>query len=199
MASLVLLCFCALVLWCVVAVAVPWMAVHAALYGLHTLRDRLYAVTRQFPAARDTLIYSDLEFILCTLIHVSRRANGLTFSQFSQLRKRTKSESWRTPVYERELGTVFAGSLGQQALSEMFDVHDRVDQFVTLRRLADVPVVLIVVIPFSWLLVLHHWMRSVFAAKPSAADVIPAQVEAIARIAKPPTRENTGSSIAVAS
>lgn len=74
---------------------VPWAARLGALYVLHGLRDRLYGLGT--PAFRETLLYEDVEFLLCSAIHAVR----------------SKEEAWAVRIVASLLGAFQGGSAGK--------------------------------------------------------------------------------------
>jgi hypothetical protein len=71
-AKLVVFSFCASVALVTVGAVLPWITKLVALYGLHSVRERVYAVKDEFPAAAKTRLYRDMEFLVTMAIHVVR-------------------------------------------------------------------------------------------------------------------------------
>lgn len=192
-ANLVLLVICALLAWTVIFRAVPWMVKTGVLYALHTLRDRLYAAAGRAPEIRQTLIYRDVEFLLCGFIHICRdRGPDEVLSLASALhrrRHRATRTSWRRGVYDEELVTVFAGAKGHAALIELVDIAAQARPVILLRSVAESPlfltasvIVVVVIGAFVWLVIT---IGKVFDPRPDPTDFITRDVETVAGLLQP--------------
>lgn len=156
-----LLVACIVVTRFVVFTALPWMAKTASLYMLHSLREELYSAAREYPPVTRTLFYQDLEFVLCVSIHVSRDlrdrdAQDLAFAGFS---RRSKMSSWREPVYEREMSTIYAEREGLLARTKMHSLVDGASNAVLLRAIGARPVALAMLVPLAWVFFLWRLVR----------------------------------------
>jgi hypothetical protein len=72
-ARLMILSICVSAVCLAFGVVVPWLTRKVALYGLHGVRDRVYAVAEQDPTIRKTRFYRDVEFLVTMAIHVVRQ------------------------------------------------------------------------------------------------------------------------------
>jgi hypothetical protein len=193
-ANLVLLAICAQIAFVAIFRAVPWMVKTGALYALHTLRDRLYAAAQRTPAIRETLIYRDVEFLLCSFLHICRDKTAKDVRLLaSALHERPHRDvtpgSWRRTIYDTELDSIFAGSKGHAALIELFDISQRAKPVVLLRSLGENPLLLaacIVVAAVTGAFVtLAIAISKVFDARPDPADSITRDVEAVTGLMRP--------------
>jgi hypothetical protein len=125
--------------------AIPWMTRCGSLYMLHNLRDNLYEVGDESPAARDTLIYLDTEFVVTLAIHVVRDLSYRDAAGYLTALVRAENgqqDGPRAKQYHLELDRVFVGQSGAKALTVMRDVVERVPSALALRVTFGHPVVM---------------------------------------------------------
>lgn len=121
---------------------VPWAARLGALYVLHGLRDRLYGLGT--PAFRQTLLYEDVEFLLCSAIHAVRSkeeawAVRIVASLLGAFQgERGRAESWRVEAYAATAELVD----GEEVLGMLRFLTGAVACYIIFSR----PVVLVIVL-----------------------------------------------------
>ena len=102
----------------------PWLGQAKATNDLHLLRNELYRIGDAHPPYRDTLLYRDVEWLLCVLLFVVRGGSwtrsailmaAMTPGPWSAKRSRPSSRRdvrLRLRVYNREQREVFVGRRG---------------------------------------------------------------------------------------
>jgi hypothetical protein len=97
---------------------IPWVGRLLALYGLHGLRDQLYEAAREYPTARKTRLYRDVEAYFCCLIKTVREEPvEVAVSIYLDLldSRPTERQKSLSRIYSQERDQDFAGEKGQRA------------------------------------------------------------------------------------
>ncbi len=107
--SAIAVVFCVCVLSAKLALSfVPWASRLATLSLLHGIRDRLYGMASQ--ELRVTLVYQDMEFLLCQAIYVVREGDYAQVMAFMEaaLRPAAHVDNWRTKAYRESITSLGA-------------------------------------------------------------------------------------------
>jgi hypothetical protein len=159
---------------------IPWVGRLLAVYGLHGIRDRIYAAARIHPVARETELYRDLELLLTVLIHVVRdQPTSFSLAFLALLRRKpsfdTPPQKWKT--YDRERDEIFKDRSGQMALDEMLHAALPIRRFVRVRALTANPALQL--FGLGYLLVEFFRRPSVWISmSPSLTQVVSSSVTA---------------------
>ncbi len=187
MTYILLLAVCIMCARGTIFTALPWMARMASLYCLHGLRERLYRIGQSSPLFADTLFFQDLEFIICVDIHVCRDLADDDVRKLARLKvprpARQSSRSWRTPVYNDELSSIYAGAEGAEAKRAMFDIFQKASFAVWLRAASTGPLVLALGVPVVWVVVVLSRLASLLGLPRKPEDqvqVVSSRVETTA-------------------
>ena len=153
---------CATVAWTVFCVVIPWMAKLASLYELHNIRDEVYGVVSKLPAARQTTIYRDTEFLVTMAIHTVRErplgeAVGYALTLLKEEKPSAEAEQAaeeHIEVWKEEMRTVFASEEGHQVLHLLSHAPKRAAGVCLVRVMCVNPVTFFVMVAafvYTWI------------------------------------------------
>lgn len=126
-------CTCLLALLGTFFFWIPWLGQKSALFGLHELRDRLYAVAERHPWTRDTLLYRDVEYTFASMIAVVREEPFLEAVRFIPSKKdKLSAQEWRVRRYRYEYECVFVGEKDRVG-REIYAIYRATESFALLR------------------------------------------------------------------
>ena len=158
--------------WLVLGWMVPAVARQVTLFALHDHRDALYEAAVGMPELRDTLLYREIEFMLCWLLHAVERAPGdtlllgaLRMRQHVNNAKRGKASpdiaSWRLRRLEHEFSTTFADPEGQEVVDQLVMIVDRIPRLLNFVAVMGNPLTLLLgVLAVPWIVVARLFSRT---------------------------------------
>lgn len=186
-------------LWAFLWRFVPWATKQVCLYDLHGLREDIYAAGDDFPAARETLLYRDAEFLVTYAICVVRECSYADSAAYvAELLKPSggaSSPRWR--AYESQ-DQVYSGEAGRLALTRIASTR-RIADVMIKRTVFGNPLALVYVLafmPFYLLSVLLQRRRGradADTAAESPEETISSAVDATARVE--PAKASVGASL----
>jgi hypothetical protein len=174
LAHILVFLVCGSAAWVALCVVIPWLTRRMALYGLHTARDQVYETAEKFPAALESLLYRDVEFILSYAIHVVRERDwpeALALASKLHGSSKKARPSWRRKRYNAEISSLYMRRGGKRALRAILTAPENVRSFLMIRVVGSNPFLLIASFLIAFWTVLMSWTKAKIARRPSARRV----------------------------
>jgi len=158
----------------------PWVGRLLALYGLHGLRDQFYGAALDYPSARSTRIYRDLELSFCFLIKTVREAPyAATLAIHVRLGEPAReADAALRGIYALERDEVFKGEAGQRALDLMVSTSCNARRFIALYAYLGHPIMQVVSVGLVVYYAVSSPVRWMSAGR-SSLDALSTQVAAV--------------------
>lgn len=159
---------------------VPWVGRSLALYGLHGLRDQFYGAALDYPSARSTRIYRDLELSFCFLIKTVREAPyAATLDVHLRLGEPAPdAQTALRRIYALERDEAFKGEDGQRALDLMVSTSNNARRFVALYAYLGHPIMQVVGVGLAFYYAVTSPARWMSASRFSL-DALSTQIAAV--------------------